>query len=110
MVCIGFFAVLVVDVAASLVGNVKLGEVTVVDVWHKMVDRVLDRDVPRVDPPSKPAARPAPPAPKATARAPVEATAPEDDARHVVEPRVAGAADLQVQRAKERLDALLGRL
>ena len=105
MLCIGFFAVLVVDVSMTLVGKVKLGEVTVVQLWHKMTDRVLDRDVPRADPPvaratPKPRAQPTP-----TTRAPLPAVRPEDDARHVVEPE-----DPQVQRAKQRLDDLLGRL
>jgi hypothetical protein len=109
--CIGFFVVLVINVGASLVGSVKLGpDTTIAAIWEKVVARVLDEDVPR--PPAErprpaPAARPAPrvrPAPVAE-RAPVEAARPEEDARHVDT-----RTDPEVQRAKQRLDEILGRL
>lgn len=106
MLCIGFFAVLVIDVSMTFLGKMKLGEVTVVELWHKMTDRVLDRDVPRAEPPvvkTAPRPKPAP----VTARAPMPAVKPEEDARHVVE---RADVDPQVQRAKQRLDDLLGRL
>ena len=127
MLCIGFFAVLLVDVAGSIVGHVKLGDITVVDVLHKMVDRVLDRDVPRTSEPSRAAPAPAKPhagtsssAPSSSsassaasessaARAPLPAANPEDDARHV-EHVVEARPDPEVQQAKERLDELFRRI
>lgn len=127
---IGFFGVLVIDVGASVVGQVRLGEVTVAGLWEKVKDRFLDNDVPRTpEPPSaaqrssaprRPRAAPDAPTPASPAsearasggraseaRAPVPASRPEDDARHVDHgPRV----DPQVERARRRLDALLERL
>jgi hypothetical protein len=115
---IGFFAVLVIDVSASLVGKVSLGDTTMSGLWDKVVDRVLDRDVPRL--PDAPRARserpvvkrPAPRVQAPTAepvRAPVPAAPlPEEDARHVQQS--APRADPQVEQARKRLDDLLKRL
>lgn len=109
--CIGFFVVLVVDVGATLVGSVKLGQgTTVAALWDKVIARVLDEDVPRPPPPSPSRAASKPPRPRATPaarenvaeRAPVQAARPEDDARHV-EPR----RDPEVDRAKQRLNEIL---
>lgn len=109
--CIGFFVVLIVDVGASLVGSVKLGQgTTVAALWDKVVARVLDEDVPRPPPSPARATPPKPVRPRATPmarenvaeRAPVEAARPEDDARHV-EPR----RDPEVDRAKQRLNEIL---
>jgi hypothetical protein len=101
MLVIGFFVVLVVDVTSSLVGRVKFGETSMQDLWGKVVDRVLDRDVPRVqDAKPKNIERSAPPP-----RAPLPAARPEDDARHVER-----APDPQVEDARQRLDDLLQRL
>jgi type IV secretory pathway VirB10-like protein len=109
---IGFFAVLVVDVGMSLVGKVRLGETTVTELWDKVVDRVLDRDVPKAPDPPKAQPRPAkpapPPKPVTAERAPLPAARPEDDARHVEE-RPA-ARDPEVEQARRRLDEILGRL
>jgi hypothetical protein len=109
--CIGFFVVLVIDVGASLVGSVKLGpDTTISAIWDKVVARVLDEDVPR-PPAERPRAPVAAPKPRARAgapvveRAPVEAARPEEDAKHV-ETRT----DPEVERAKKRLDEILGRL
>jgi hypothetical protein len=110
--CIGFFVVLVVDVGASLVGSVKLGQdTTVAGLWEKVIARVLDEDVPR-PPVEKPRpVAPAKPRVRATApavdRAPVQAARPEDDAKHV---DVDSRTDPEVERAKQRLDEILGRL
>lgn len=108
--CIGFFVVLVLDVGASLVGSVKLGQdITVAALWEKVIARVLDEDVPRPPaekphavPPAKPRARAAAPI---ADRAPVEAARPEEDAQHVDT-----RTDPEVERAKKRLDEILGRL
>ncbi len=109
--CIGFFVVLVVDVGASLVGSVKLGQdTTIAALWEKVVARVLDEDVPRppverprpTAPAAKPRARPAVPV---VERAPVEAARPEEDAQHVDT-----RTDPEVERAKKRLDEILRRL
>ena len=114
MVAIGFFAVMVFDVAAKLVGTVRLGETTVTDLWHKVVDRALDRDVPRGDvakPASPRVAHAATPTPIARpvraepARAPLPAARPEEDARHA-----GSGPDVQEQRARQHLDDLLHRL
>jgi hypothetical protein len=109
--CIGFFVVLVIDVGASLVGSVKLGsDTTISAIWDKVVARVLDEDVPR-PPAERPRAPVAAPKPRArpgapvVERAPVEAARPEEDAKHV-ETRT----DPEVERAKKRLDEILGRL
>ena len=117
-VVIGFFAVLVLDVSAGLIGHLRLGEVTVVQLWDKLVDRVLDRDLPQKPSiPTPPAAEhKARPLPHSTAqndaivhgpaaRAPLRAAAPHEDAQHAA-PR----KDLQVENAKARLDDLLGHL
>lgn len=107
--CIGFFVVLVIDVGASLVGSVKLGQdTTIAAIWEKVVARVLDEDVPRPPvekPRPAPAVRPARPTRPVTERAPVEAARPEEDARHVDT-----RSDPEVERAKQRLDEILGRL
>jgi hypothetical protein len=110
MVAIGFFAILVVDVGAHVVGKVRLGEVTVVDLWHKVVDRVLDRDVPHTTPVDAAPSAPAhvathAHAPAPATRAPVQAAKPEEDARHVDVER----PDPEVERARQRLDEILGR-
>ena len=109
-VCIGFFAVLVIDVGAGLIGSIKLGDTTLSMVWDKVVARVLDEDVPRAEAPARPrppvrsASRPAP---LEAARAPVKVASPEKDARHVdTRPR----PDPEIERAKARLDEILGRL
>jgi len=115
---IGFFVVLVVEGAASVISSVKIGGgstlgATVSELVDKITTRVLDRDVPRtadgepaVRRPSTPPRRAARPEP-ATQRAPVEASPrPEDDARHVSAP----PPDPQTERARERLDDLLRRL
>jgi hypothetical protein len=110
---IGFFAVLVVDVTGSFVGRVHFGDTTFAALWEKVVDRVLDRDVPRLPDPPAPKLKPLkPPAPKPRAfaggdegRAPLPAARPDEDARHVA-PR----ADVQVEHAQKRLDDLLQRL
>lgn len=115
--CIGFFAVLVLDVGSSLLGKVRLGETTVDEVWAKVVDRFLDNDVPRApDAPPKatPSRRlPRPPSsgPRTITaeRAPIEAARPEADARHVTE-RPDRIRDPEVEAARKRLDDLLGRL
>lgn len=111
-VCIGFFVVLVIDVGAGLIGSMKLGDTTISSVWDKVVARLLDDDVPRVEPSSsstaKAAARAPRPAPRAeAARAPVTVASPEEDARHV---DVRARPDPEVARAKARLDEILGRL
>lgn len=111
---IGFFAVLVVDVSATLLGRVHVGPSTASAVWHKVVDRVLDRDVPRTQPSSsssssaptqRPSFGPAHAGAAPFERPPLPATRPEDDARHTGPRR-----DPQLERAKQRLDDLLGRL
>lgn len=111
--CIGFFAVLVIDVGAGLVGTVKLGNTTMSALWDKVVARVLDHDVPRAEPVAaarapRPPMRPAPRAARAElARAPVTVPSPEEDARHV---QSRGRDDLAVERAKDRLNEIFGRL
>ncbi len=114
MALIGFFTVMVIDVAVSIVGKVSLGETTVDSLWDKVVDRVLDRDVPRVAPQSPRRAAPsrakqtvAPVDTLPTHRAPLPAQRPELDARHVQAPP---HSDAQVDDAQRRLDALLKRL
>ena len=118
MAVMGFALVLIADVGASLVGNVKFGDITFRDLVDKVSDRVLDRDVP--EPKKKPAPKvtPAPTTKKPSSssttpskpetpeppRAPLQAPSPEDYARHV-EPRV----DPEVEQARARLDALLNR-
>jgi hypothetical protein len=115
MLLIGFFAVLVIDVGTSLLGHVRVGQVSIEQLWDKVVDRVLDRDVPRL-PPDK-ASRPRPTgrgnrvvsgdqAAPAGARAPLPAARPEEDARHTRPPE----RDVQVEHAQKRLDDLLKRL
>lgn len=122
---IGFFAVLVIDVGISMVGQVRLGETTVVEVWQKVVDRFLDRDVPRTEPPKAPGKERRRVAGASTSssssssssgsagaeRAPLPAARPEDDARHVdgAPPRSDPERE-QIEQARRRLDALLGRL
>ena len=104
-VCIGFFVVLVIDVGAGLIGSMKLGDTTISSVWDKVVARVLDDDVPRVEPSKARAVAPRPAPRTEAARAPVKVASPEEDARHVdVRP------DPEVARAKARLDEILGRL
>lgn len=106
---VGFFVVLVIDVGARLVGKLHMGGSSIAELVDKVVDRVLDRDVPRVKEIEKPRA----PAPRRTisapavepARAPRPAARPEDDARHVE-----ARPDPQVEQAKQRLDDLLRRL
>jgi hypothetical protein len=114
---IGFFGVLVIDVGASMIGKIRFGEVEMAALWEKVVDRFLDRDVPRAESPPRtappaapprPTARPAP-RPDATARAPLPAARPEDDARHAAE-RPERQRDREVEEARKRLDALLDRL
>lgn len=114
MALIGFFAVLVVDVSASLVGRMSFGETTLAGLWEKVVDRVLDRDVPRLPEKRAPAPPPArrapapvrPSSPEARAPVPV-APHPEEDARHVEQ---RARPDPQVEQAQRRLDDLLKRL
>lgn len=125
---IGFFAVLVIDVGISMVSQVRLGETTVVEVWQKVVDRFLDRDVPRTEPPkasgkerrrvagastssSASSSASSPSSGTGPQRAPLPATRPEDDARHVdgTPPRSDPERE-QIEQARRRLDALLGRL
>ena len=110
MATLGFVVVLVVDVSATVLGQVKLGEVTVTEVWAKVVDRVLDRDVPAAPRPvARPSARPVQPAPiapaSASSRAPLPAPRPDEYDKHV-QP----AADPDVEAARKRLDELLKRL
>lgn len=114
-VCIGFFVVLVIDVGAGIVGSMKLGDTTMSALWDKVVARVLDEDVPRVEPAASRAV--APPAPRArrdvqgrgheAERAPVQVASPEDDARHV---ETTTRSDPETERAKARLDEILKRL
>lgn len=105
--CIGFFVVLGVDVGADLVGSMRLGDTTISALFNQVVARVLDEDVPRVQSPSRSLARPRTTrAPRAVERAPSKVASPEGDARHVVPPR----PDPEVERAKARLNELLGRL
>lgn len=116
-VCIGFFVVLVVDVGSSLVGSVKLGDTTVSALWDKVVARVLDEDVPRAEAtPARAAAHAQPRSPSRAAfppepaRAPVRVASPEEDARHVDGGARPARSDPEVERAKARLDEILGRL
>ncbi len=103
---VGFFAVLVIDVGAALMGRLDVGGSSVAQLIDKVVDRVLDRDVPRAREVERPRAAP-PKAPSSARadRAPLPAARPEDDARHVE-----ARPDPQVERAKERLDEILRRL
>lgn len=119
-VCIGFFVVLVIDVGASLIGSVKLAEhTTIAAVWDKVVARVLDEDVPKpVEKPRTPGhaqstaqPKPKPTAPRVEERAPMKAERPEDDARHEdTRTHRTHRTDPEVERAKKRLDEILGRL
>lgn len=125
----GFFGVLVIDVGASLVGQMRFGDTTVAGLWHKVMDRFLDNDVPRAPEgaaasapakrtaaprslrPTSPSAAPTSGAARSSTevaeRAPAPASRPEEDARHVgAQPR----PDPQVENARRRLDELLGRL
>lgn len=103
---VGFFAVLVVDVGAAVMGRLDVGGGSFGQLVDKVVDRVLDRDVPRAREVERPrAAPPKAPSSSRAARAPLPAARPEDDARHVEV-----HADPQVERAKERLDEILRRL
>jgi hypothetical protein len=106
---VGFFVVLVIDVGARLVGKLDLGGSSIAELVDKVVDRVLDRDVPRARELDKPRSstprRSVAPAAPSTARAPRPAVRPEEDARHVE-----ARPDPQVEQAKQRLDELLRRL
>lgn len=105
---VGFFVVLVVDVGASLAGRLDFGGSSVAELVGKVIDRVLDRDVPRAREPER--TRPAQQrgsvaASPRTPRAPEPAIRPEEDARHVE-----ARPDPQVEHAKQRLDEILRRL
>jgi hypothetical protein len=107
--CIGFFAVLVIDVGAGLMGGLRLGDTTMAALVQKVVTRLLDEDVPRAQPtsPARSAARPkAERAPRVVERAPIKVASPEGDARHVADAR----PDPEVERAKGRLNEILDRL
>ena len=102
MAVLGFAVVLVVDVGVTLVGSVRFGQTTFADLFDKVSDRVLDRDVPQARPAKKVTK---PKTTTTTTRAPLAAPPPEDYARHVGD-----AVDPEVQAAKQRLDQLLNRL
>lgn len=113
MAVVGFALVLVVDVGASIVGRARFGEITFADLFDKVSDRVLDRDVPepKKKDPAKAAAQKTTTttkpeaAPPKTSSTPQKAPSPEDYAKHV-EPQ----QDPEVEQAKQRLDALLKNL
>jgi hypothetical protein len=111
MAGLGFGTVLILDVGLTLVGSLKLGNLTFNELGHKVADRVFDHDVPEVKKKtgassarSKPQSRAATEAPTATpaARAPLPAPAPDDYAKEV-----ALRPDPEVADAKARLNRLL---
>ena len=114
MALVGFAGVLIIDVGASLIGRARFGDITVADLVDKVKDRVFDRDVP--EPKKKPApkaekekteaSKPAKKTPTSTLPPGAQpAPSPEDYAKHVAPTR-----DPEVDKAKERLDALLKKL
>jgi hypothetical protein len=111
MACVGFIGVLVFDAGLSVLGSAKFGTTTGSELWDKLADRFMDRDVPtsarapvvgaarsRATPPAA-AVAPAP------ARAPVAAPArAQDYVEHVT------GTDTRTDDARRRLDALMQRL
>ncbi len=94
MAGLGFGTVLILDVGLTLVGSLKLGNLTFNELGHKVADRVFDHDVPEVKKKTgassarskpQPQSRAATEAPTATpaARAPLPAPAPDDYAKEV---------------------------
>jgi hypothetical protein len=147
----GFVVVFALDVGSSAVGKLRFGETTVSQLFGKVLDRVLDRDVPtkngdevrgtkkKSEPPpvvrdlqrddslksaERRAATPEPrePTPRDQVvralprkddkpRADLPAGIPDDYVKHGKRrDEVAASTDPQVERAKKRLDDLLGRL
>ena len=113
MAGLGFGTVLILDVGLTLVGSLKLGNLTFNELGHKVADRVFDHDVPEVKKKTgassarskpQPQSRAATEAPTATpaARAPLPAPAPDDYAKEV-----ALRPDPEVADAKARLNRLL---
>ena len=125
----GFVVVFALDTGAGAVGKVRFGDTTVASLVDKVVDRVLDRDVPRKDvDDERPKARAKPlPTPVAkapvrdrqkdkekeertTARAELPAPRPDDYAKRSKPHDAMASSDPQVERAKRRLDDLIDRL
>jgi hypothetical protein len=122
MVAIGFFGMLVIDLGGDAIARMRVGGVTVAELWDKLSDRLLDRDVPVVN--AKPAPRPSnvprpraapvastPPTPanhpisNSSTRAPLPAPSVREYGEHVE-----AKPDPQTELARRRLDALMGRL
>jgi hypothetical protein len=109
MTCLGFLGVLVFDAGLSVLGSAKFGTTTGAELWDKLADRFMDRDVPARAPTSVPArARAVPTVPRAAAtqeRAPVAAPPrAQDYVEHVT------GTDTRTDDARRRLDALMQRL
>jgi hypothetical protein len=119
MVAIGFFGMLVIDLGGDALSRMRIGTVTVAELWDKLSDRLLDRDVPLVNakptprPSANPPARPAPMVPSTRVqpkntshgRAPLPAPSVKEYVEHVEV-----KADPETELARRRLDALMGRL
>jgi hypothetical protein len=121
MVAIGFFGMLVIDLGGDVMSRMRVGSVSVAELWGKLSDRFFDRDVPTIPTAARPTPRPAPHASRATpptpatqhpvqaaaphARAPLPAPAVNDFHQHVPVRQ-----DPHATQARQQLDALLGRL